>query len=261
MAGTVKCPAEFNACLRCPTALEEFASGLLQWDAVGKQTEGIARPLVLVSDPGQDLDDEMALVMLRTLQINGWLRLEALVTNLHPADERARLALGTLVELGWSEREAFKVVAAGADGGSRDHSAAAFSDCSDGVHESRTAGGDEIAMSAESYMPFLPPSQKGQIKLIEVYERARDETIAMVLISSLTDAALFLQSNEALFVRKTNFVSIMGGECPLDNVFILQSSFPSIHCRYSSTQPRSPGCSRRLGNGIFFGDVSSRYRA
>ena len=64
-------------------------------------------------------------------------------------------------------------------------------------------------------MPSSPPSQKGQMKLIEVYEGARDETIAMVLISSLTDAALFLQSNESLFIRKTKIVSIMGGEWSL----------------------------------------------
>jgi hypothetical protein len=206
-----------DACVPNPASVREYLSEmLLKGIAAYRPNDGAAYPLVLVSDPGQDLDDEMAFIMLRTLELNGWFRLEALVTNLHPADERARLAHGTLVELGWSQKQADRIVAVGTDGGSRVHNASAFSSRGSNDKCPTVARGeankDTNAMLAESYMPPSPPTQNGQQKLLEVYESAKDKSVVMVLISSLMDAALFLRNNEELFLRKTKLVSIMGGK-------------------------------------------------
>ena len=57
-------------------------------------------PLVLVCDPGQDLDDEMMLIMARHLDARGLVDLRGVVANLAPSFARARLARGTLDLLG-----------------------------------------------------------------------------------------------------------------------------------------------------------------
>jgi len=46
--------------------------------------------LVLISDPGQDLDDEMAFIMLRHLIESHGVELKGVVTTLAPAFDRAR---------------------------------------------------------------------------------------------------------------------------------------------------------------------------
>ena len=205
-----------------PDTLCNFLShALLKGVSVHHRHTRSANPLVLISDPGQDLDDEMAFIMLRSLEDSGWLKLEALITNLYPSSERARLAHGTLVELGWSEKEASHLVAVGSDGGCTSHDASAFSNNAHGAPTSPQQGSDsteisktadELAMSAESYMPTAAPSWTGQEKLLDVYKRAKNSSVVMVLISSLKDAAMFLQKHEDLFAKKTRHVCIMGGK-------------------------------------------------
>ena len=57
-------------------------------------------PMVVFTDPGQDLDDEMALIMARYLEATKLVRVLAVVATLAPAHARARLARGTLDLLG-----------------------------------------------------------------------------------------------------------------------------------------------------------------
>ena len=101
-------------------------------------SERHAQTLLAISDPGQDQDDEvcaqlrrsesstpylrgfpaqMALVMLRALVEKGFVKCAGVVTNLRPARARARLARGTLDELGLATTP----VAVGTDGGSEKH--------------------------------------------------------------------------------------------------------------------------------------------
>ena len=88
-----------DACVPNPASVREYLSEmLLKGIAAYRPNDGAAYPLVLVSDPGQDLDDEMAFIMLRTLELNGWFRLEArdkLTSRRRACEAGAR----TLVEL------------------------------------------------------------------------------------------------------------------------------------------------------------------
>merc|ERR1712185_190462 len=76
-----------------------------------------AHPVIVFTDPGQDLDDEFALITLRALADEGRLRPVAVVCNLAPALSRARLAKGTLKLLGLGDVP----VGVGSDGGCTAH--------------------------------------------------------------------------------------------------------------------------------------------
>eukprot|EP00581_Thalassiosira_minuscula_P004231 CAMPEP_0183744862 /NCGR_PEP_ID=MMETSP0737-20130205/65945_1 /TAXON_ID=385413 /ORGANISM="Thalassiosira miniscula, Strain CCMP1093" /LENGTH=722 /DNA_ID=CAMNT_0025980515 /DNA_START=203 /DNA_END=2371 /DNA_ORIENTATION=- len=70
-------------------------------------------PIVLISDPGQDLDDEMMFIMACHLNHLDLLNIRGVVANLHPSFARARLARGTFDMLGLPHVP----VAIGSDGG------------------------------------------------------------------------------------------------------------------------------------------------
>ena len=57
-------------------------------------------PHTLLADPGQDLDDELAIILLRSLTAKKFVRPIGLVANLQPANARARLLKGTMRRLG-----------------------------------------------------------------------------------------------------------------------------------------------------------------
>jgi len=154
----------------------------------------LCRPeIIVVSDPGQDLDDEMALVLLRALIEEGLVNCEAVICNLQPANRRALLARGTLDCLGLQH----VLVGVGTDGGSNNHL-------------------DTFANSAQHYMPQEMELIDGQLLLHQLYASAPLGGVHLLLISSMTDAARFVRENEALFVQKTQSVTIMGGVEPFD---------------------------------------------
>ncbi|KAH8050364.1 hypothetical protein JL720_15395 [Aureococcus anophagefferens] len=110
----------------------------------------LCRPeIIVVSDPGQDLDDEMAFVLLRALIEEGLVSCAGVVCNLRPAGRRALLARGTLDCLGLQHVP----VAAGSDGGSKKHE-------------------DTFSDSAAHYMPERCELPDGQALLKELYENA-----------------------------------------------------------------------------------------
>ncbi|KAJ1621758.1 hypothetical protein T492DRAFT_348246 [Pavlovales sp. CCMP2436] len=73
--------------------------------------------LVIISDPGTNLDDEVAMIMARFLEHNRYIKLHAVIANLRPEKERARLMRGTLDLLGMQHVP----VGIGTDGGSLAH--------------------------------------------------------------------------------------------------------------------------------------------
>ena len=148
-----------------------------------------AEDIVLITDPGQDQDDEMAMVLLRDMVHRGFFNCRAVVANLRPSIDRARLARGTLDVLGLSHVP----VGVGSDGGSSTHV-------------------DNFSESSSAYIPSsIDPATSGtssvihpdgQQLLLEVYEKAPLGGLVMVCISSLKDAAKFLSAHEELFVSK-----------------------------------------------------------
>jgi len=149
-------------------------------------------PLVIISDPGEDLDDEMAMVMLRYLTGKGYVDCKGIVANLRPAQDRGRLLRGTLDVLGLYEVP----VGIGTDGGSSEHKAT-------------------FLETAASYMPADGSERArlhgGRALLRRCFEEATDGSLTLVCISSMKDAALFIRDNTDLFKRKSRSVLIMGG--------------------------------------------------
>ena len=100
--------------------LREFMLSTLQ---TGMSLETVslqhAAPLVVISDAGQDLDDEMALVLMRSLTDRGLVECKGSISTLAPSRARARLIKGTLNELGLG----VVPVGIGTDGGFTRHTA------------------------------------------------------------------------------------------------------------------------------------------
>mmetsp|Transcript_62693 Transcript_62693/g.176791 ORF Transcript_62693/g.176791 Transcript_62693/m.176791 type:complete len:836 (-) Transcript_62693:168-2675(-) len=155
--------------------------------------------LVLISDPGQDLDDEMTFIMLRHLVEEGLVALKGVVATLAPAFDRARLCKGTLDTLGFHGVP----VGVGTDGGD-----------TTGMHKAST-----FEDWASRYMPSAHSESAASVEpgrrlLYRLYSDAAPKSITMVIIAALKDPALFLRDHESLFVAKTCEVVIMGGVEP-----------------------------------------------
>lgn len=154
--------------------------------------------LILISDPGQDLDDEMAYIMLRHLVEVGMVDVRGIITTLAPAFDRARLCQGTLASLGLHNVP----IGLGSDGGDIQgtHQASTFEDW------------------AGAYMPPRHSSvfEPGRGLLYRLYQEAEPQSLTLVILASLKDAALFLREEEDLFKAKTREVIIMGGVQPWD---------------------------------------------
>lgn len=175
--------------------------GSVQPDA--QVTSGETVQLVLVSDPGQDLDDEMTFIMLRFLVAKGLVELKGIVTTLAPAFDRARLCRGTLDTLGLYGVP----VGVGTDGGDVE-----------GKHQAST-----FEEWAHTYMPATHSESAGCFEpgrrlLYRLYKEAAPKSLTLVVIAALKDPALFLRDNEELFESATREVVIMGGVDPWDQV-------------------------------------------
>jgi len=158
-------------------------------------------PIILVTDPGQDLDDEMAMIMARHLVELEHIELRGVITTLTPSSARARLARGTLDLLGLH----YVPVGIGTDGGD--------------VKGNHTA--DPFEMSARSYMPTASSEsarviESGRRLLERLYKDAEENSITLLIIASQKDPALFLRDKPTLFVEKTREVVIMGGCKPVN---------------------------------------------
>eukprot|EP00928_Gymnodinium_smaydae_P036670 TRINITY_DN255_c0_g6_i1.p1 TRINITY_DN255_c0_g6~~TRINITY_DN255_c0_g6_i1.p1 ORF type:complete len:812 (+),score=134.33 TRINITY_DN255_c0_g6_i1:65-2437(+) len=152
--------------------------------------------MILVTDPGQDLDDEMTFIMLRHLYELNLVRVEGIVTTLTPAFDRARLTRGTLDVLGL-----FGVpIGVGSDGGDAagKHKADTF------VEWARPYMVPRFSAASDAFSP-------GQALLHELYAKAAPRSLTLVVIAAMKDPALFLRDAERLFQEKTAEVVIMGG--------------------------------------------------
>ena len=150
-------------------------------------------PCVIISDPGEDLDDEMAMIMLRHLVDKKLLDCQGVVVNLKPSLTRARLMRGTLDTLGLRGVP----VGVGTDGGSSMHR-------------------ETFCETAKVYIPDEHEQRTrglltGRGLLHRIFVDAEPKSLHLICISSLKDAALFMRDNMVLFVEKVNSVTIMGG--------------------------------------------------
>lgn len=155
------------------------------------------RKLVMISDPGQDLDDEMVFILLRCLVELRLVRVLCIIVNLHPSFKRALLCRGTLDMLGMVSVP----VGVGTDGGD-----------THGKHKDDFVETAPYMLSEDSHQAL--GLHTGRALLFQTFTQAADRSISLCLISSMKDAAVFLRDNEALFKAKVREVTIMGGVHP-----------------------------------------------
>jgi hypothetical protein len=166
------------------------------------RVQALRQRLIVIGDFGEDLDDEDTLMFqdgerrkreLAFLHTGGSRRhdlfeLKAVIANLAPPLERARLAKGTLRELGQPN------VPVGVG-----------TDCGNAVGEKIHKLQNIPYMAAESEV------EPGAALLIKTLQEADDDSITLVLISGLTDIAATLRDHSALLKSKVRSVAIMGG--------------------------------------------------
>jgi len=207
-------------------------------------------PILLISDPGQDLDDEMMFIMARHLVSLDLIQLEGVIANLSPSFARARLTRGTLDLLGLHRVP----VGIGTDGGDmmKKHSSDQF-ETTASSYIIREDG--EAARSLESGHRLLQRlyDKADDIEYVDVYEEddvgediemngeATDAAavgkvedigeekvnntgtlkkvvkggLTIVITSSMKDIAIFVRDNPSLFASKTREVVVMGGCKPV----------------------------------------------
>eukprot|EP00966_Prymnesium_polylepis_P276976 6399229-Prymnesium_polylepis.1 len=146
-------------------------------------------PLVMLTDPGQDMDDEMALIMSRHLVHLKMVELRGVISTLAPSFARARLARGTLDLLGLHHVP----VGIGSDGGD--------------IMGKHTA--EPFEESAASYMPgedsgLAHSLEPGRRVLRKIYAQAKPHSLVLLVIASAKDAALFLRDNREVACPDSN---------------------------------------------------------
>jgi CRP-like cAMP-binding protein/tetratricopeptide (TPR) repeat protein len=152
-----------------------------------KGPDSTAVQMVLMADPGEDFDDEMALVLARALSDMQLIELRAVIANVAPAHARARLVRGTLDALDLPSVP----VGVGSDCGN--------------------ASAPDTFTESIGYLKRPPDVPDGQALLRRVFITASASSLTLAVLSSFTDLALFMRENEKLFVEKTARVAIMGG--------------------------------------------------
>jgi hypothetical protein len=187
-------------------------------------------PIVLISDPGQDLDDEMMFIMARHLVDLKLMSLEGVIANLSPSFARARLTRGTLDLLGLPSVP----VGIGSDGGDvlGTHKSDQFENTASSYIINENG---EAARSLESGFRLLQRLYDAapDVEYVDVDCVDRDEIVGLqddskpeekkvvkggltlVITSSMKDIAIFVRDNPTLFASKTREVVVMGGCKPI----------------------------------------------
>jgi hypothetical protein len=143
--------------------------------------------IIIIGDFARDLDDEHTLLIAAILHKLGLINLLAVIGNLKPAKERARVAKGTLKQLG-------------------------LGDILVGVGTDVFTGSKTFPYEAK--VPYMADENEvvdGYELLVKTLESAEPKSITLVLQSGLTDAVKLLQTQEELFKKKITLVAIMGG--------------------------------------------------
>jgi len=177
--------------------IDEVASGLCCAPRFKHVTsiknESIGAPVIVFTDIGRDVDDEMAMVLLSALKRKQMLNPLAVITTLSPERERANLARGSLDSMGMADVP----VGVGSRGGvapgvDLEVYEAEHSRSSPSIFES----GMELACQV---LKFVPP-----------------KSVQILCLASLTDVASLIKNHTELFTEKVKEVVVMGGVMPME---------------------------------------------
>lgn len=145
--------------------------------------------LVMIGDPGFDVDDETAFLVASALHKRGLVNLKAVVATTIPSADRALLSKGVFNELDLGQVP----VAVG-----KNHTPDKFN--------------PEPQRLQASFLPDASQVETdAQALLWKTLEDAPAKSLTLLLIANQADAAELLKNNETLFQQKVKQVVIMGG--------------------------------------------------
>ena len=163
-------------------------------------------PILSITDIQQDPDDEDLLVAMGNFTLQGAIQLFGTIANLAPAEWRTRLLRATLDLLGMD-----------------DVSAAQGTDCNKDP---------AVYMDVRRWnIPYLTNvSQetrfpKGKDLFVTQLREVPDHSVTLLCVSGLTDAAMLLEEERALFERAIRRVVIMGGIVRKYGSVVLENGF------------------------------------
>ena len=169
------------------------------------QSESKGTPVIVITDIGRDVDDEMALVLLSSLKRKRILNPIAVVTTLAPQEDRANLARGSLDTL------AMATVPVGVGGrGGLDENVDLEVYAADHSTFHRPA---RTSKTGESKHASIHDS--GIELILDALEQAEPKTVRVLILASMSDVAMIVEEHEDIFVEKVSEVVIMGGVEPL----------------------------------------------
>lgn len=142
--------------------------------------------LVIFSDPGKDQDDEVMLILLASFLKTKKIKSANIIASLAPALTRARLAKGTLRELGL---------------------------------EVPVISGDSILNNQNTdhqleCISYLAPASSILLQsklLIDTLKKAASKSVGILVVSGMTDLAKLLSTNRDLLKEKVSKVVLMSG--------------------------------------------------
>ena len=150
--------------------------------------EGTGTPIIISTDIGRDIDDELSIVLLASLKRMCLLNPIAIVTTLAPQGERANLLRGSLDALGMVNIP----VGIGSSGG--------------------VAKGEKLEYYGGEYARKSCATFENGVQLMKrALKAAPKKSVQFLCIASLTDTASLIQKYEELFFDKVKEVVVMGG--------------------------------------------------
>mmetsp|Transcript_2252 Transcript_2252/g.5269 ORF Transcript_2252/g.5269 Transcript_2252/m.5269 type:complete len:1378 (+) Transcript_2252:1-4134(+) len=150
-------------------------------------------PVIVFTDIGRDVDDELALVVMSSLRRMHLLNPIAVITTLCPEESRAHLARGTLDAIGMADVP----VGVGSSGG-------VDSDV-------------ELEVYGADYSRASPCIHEDGMGLVyRALESVPPKSAQILCIASLSDVATLIREREELFTTKVKEVILMGGVVSLE---------------------------------------------
>ena len=156
--------------------------------------ESKGTPVIVFTDIGRDVDDEMALVLLSSLKKRQKLNPIAVITTLSPEADRAHLARGSLDTMCMADVP----VGVGGRGG--------------------VADGVELEVYAADHTIASPHIHDNGMELArEALGSVPDKSAQILCLASLSDTASLIRDHQELFTSKVKEVVVMGGVNPMDS--------------------------------------------
>jgi hypothetical protein len=183
-----------GSCSSTKSWIADSLADLLHKPVTNVDIESKGTPVIVFTDIGRDVDDEMALVVLSALKRKGKLNPIAVISTLSPVKERANLARGSLDTMGMADVP----VGIGGCGG-----------VADGV--------DLEVYEADHARPSPSIAECGMELVCQALESVPHKSAQIICLASLSDTAMLIEEHQELFTSKVKEVVIMGGVMPMDS--------------------------------------------